>query len=131
MPANKLASSALAHFFTGLMKADGGLSISEEEKIEILIYKMRHLLPGDYEFTIDKTREVRQGEEFSSWVPNQHLEKGLEYLDQYVASGESEPDNFNGIMETLEIIMEVGSITPGEKQYIDRMNHEFSQKYLK
>ena len=131
MSADKLASSSLAHFFVGLMKADGGLSIAEEEKIEILIYKMRHLLPGDHEFTIDKTREVRQEEEFSSWLPNQHLEKGLEYLDEYVASGKSEPDHFSGIMETLEIIMEVGAITPGEKEYIDRMNREFTQKYIK
>ena len=131
MSSNRLASNSLAHFFVGLMKADGGLSISEEEKIEILIYKMRHHLPGNYEHTIEQTRGIRHAEEYASWVPGEHLEKGLEFLDKFVASGGSEPDHFTGIMETLEIIMEVGSITPGEKEYIDRMHREFTQKYIK
>ncbi len=123
------AAAALAHMLLGLIKADDGLSISEIEKIEILVYKMRHDLPADYEEIMKLIELFRTDEGYIKWTPDEHLDRGLMYFDQFVATGSALKSHFEALYDIFEIIVEVGTITSGEEKYLARIYREFTTKY--
>lgn len=125
----EVASAALAHILEGLIKADAGLSISEVEKIEILIYKMRHGLPAEYDDIMKMILHLNEDPDYKSWSPDDHLDKGLEYFDRFVNSGYANAIHLDAMYDLFEIIAEVGDLTPGEEKYLSRIYKEFSGKY--
>lgn len=124
-----VACAALAHILEGLIKADAGLSVSEIEKIEILIYKMRHGLPAEYDDIMKMIFQLNEDPDYSSWTPDDHLDKGLEFFDRFVTSGRANAVHLDSMYDLFEIIAEVGDLTEGEEKYLNRIYKEFSGKY--
>jgi len=122
------ATGALAHIFVGLIKADQGLSVSEVEKVEILIYKFRHDLPADYEEVHKTILAIHEDTDYKTWAPDDHLDKGMMAFDKFIASGESKPEHFENLYNLLEVVMEVGTISPGEERYLSRIYREFTSR---
>ena len=125
----EIACAALAHILGGLIKADAGLSVSEIEKIEILIYKMRHGLPADYDDIMKMILQLNEDPDYQSWKPENHLEKGLEFFDSFVKSGNANAVHLDAMYDLFEIIAEVGDLTPGEEEYLNKIYKEFTSKY--
>ncbi len=125
----EVACAALAHILEGLIKADAGLSVYEIEKIEILIYKMRHGLPAEYDDIMKMILHLHEDPDYKSWVPDTHLDKGLEYFDRFVNSGYANAIHLDAMYDLFEIIAEVGDLTEGEEKYLNRIYKEFSTKY--
>lgn len=123
------AAAALAHILGGLIKADAGLSVSELEKVEILIYKMRHGLPAEYEDIMKMIEQLNGDPDYVSWTPDDHLDRGLMYFDQFVNSGQANTIHLEAMYDLFEIIADVGDLTPGEERYLARIYREFTSKY--
>ena len=123
------ACAALAHILGGLIKADTGLSVSEVEKIEILVYKMRHGLPADYDDIMKMILQLNDDPDYKSWEPADHLEKGLEFFDKFVNSGQANAIHLDAMYDLFEIIAEVGELTEDEEKYLNRIYKEFTLKY--
>jgi len=125
---NQTGSAAIAHFFVGLMKADAGLSVAEERKVELLIYKMRHGLPGDYEITKEYLNQIQKDPDYQDWDPDRHGDEGLHYFDLFKQLDQSGEEYSEAILDLMEIVMEVGDVTPGEEKYLNRMREEFQKR---
>lgn len=125
----EVACAALAHILVGLIKADAGLSISEVEKIEILIYKMRHGLPAEYDDIMKMIFQINEDPDYKNWSPDDHLDKGLMFFDRFVNSGQANTIHLDAMYDLFEIVAEVGDLTPGEEKYLNRIFKEFTSKY--
>jgi hypothetical protein len=123
------AALALAHFFTGIVKADEGLQQNDVKKIHLIIYKMRHDLPGDYEKTTELMTRIMEDADYEGWNPDAHCDEGLKHFERFYTSGKCVPRHITGIFDLLEIIVEVGDVTEGEQTYIARINEEFNKRY--
>ncbi len=124
----ELASAALAHFFVGLIKADAGLSVAEERKVELLIYKMRHGLPGEYEQIIQFLHQIQKDPDYQSWDPDKHGDEGLRYFDKFCELEQNAQQYLDAILDLMEIIVEVGEVTAGEEKFLAKMNREFQKR---
>ncbi len=122
-----LYSAAIGHFFVGLVKADAGLSMAQIRKIELLIFKMKKQLPGKHERTIQFFHKIQEDPDYQSWTPEKHGTEGLRLFELAVAQDKPQKVEFyiEGLLETMEIIIDVGEVTPGEKRFLDRMQKEF------
>ncbi|MCE3006819.1 MAG: hypothetical protein LW884_00510 [Bacteroidetes bacterium] len=123
------ANAALAYFFRGLINADDGLSATQEKKIETLIYKMRNGLPGDYESIIDDMRLMKTDPDYASWEPLQFANTGLAHFDLFVESGEADDNQVMEVIETMDIIMEIGEVNQLELAYMKHIKREFDTRY--
>ncbi len=126
---NDLYSASMGHFFVGLLKADAGLSLAQIRKIELLIYKMRKQLPGKHERTILFFHKIQEDPDYQSWTPEKHGTEGLRLFELAVAMDKPQKVDFyvEGVLETMEIIIEVGDVTPGEERFLARMQKEFAR----
>jgi hypothetical protein len=125
----ELASAALGHFFFGLMKADAGLSSSEKDKVLILIYKFANIgLPGEYGKIADHIDSMENDEDYTSWSPEDHLQEGFRLYDAFRDTGEATAKHSEILLEALEIVMEVGTISPGEEAYLSAMQAGFANR---
>ncbi|MBX3102782.1 MAG: hypothetical protein KF690_09760 [Bacteroidetes bacterium] len=123
------ANAALGHFFRGLIKADDGLSETQEKKIETLIYKMRNGLPGNHERIIEHTRSMKGDSDYASWEPMKYADVGLSYFDKFVQSGEADENHIMEVIEVMDIIMEVGDVNAQEEAFMKHIKKEFSTRY--
>ena len=125
----EVASASLAHFFVGLIKADAGLSVAEVRKVELLIYKMRKMLPGEYEQIISFLHEIQQDNDYLDWNADRHGTEGLRLFDILLASNTLHYQRYiDSILELMEIIVEVGDISEGEEKFLARMFKEFGKR---
>lgn len=123
------ANVALAYFFRGLVNADDGLSAAQEKKIETLIYKMRNGLPGDHEIIIQDMRLMKDDADYASWEPKKFADQGLQYFDKFVESGEADENHVMEVIETMDIIMEIGDVNESELAYMQHIKKEFDRRY--
>ena len=124
---DQLYASALGHFFVGLVKADAGLSLAEIRKIELLIYKMRKELPGKYEEIIDLFHKIQKDTDYQDWTPEKHGTEGLNLFKEAIKGDENALNYLDAVLETMEIIIDVGEVTPGEHRFLMRMKKEFKE----
>jgi len=123
------ANGALVHIFKGLIKADEALSDKEKARINMIIYKMRHGLPGNHEKVIDDLEITDKDPDYNDWTPQKHGDLALELFDKFVESGGASEEHITTILDLLEIVMEVGGVTQTELTYLDRMKKEFVKRY--
>jgi hypothetical protein len=123
------ANASLVHIFKGLIQADQALTEREKARIQLIIYKMRHGLPGNHEKVISDLALIDSDRDYVNWTPDQHGDVALELFDKFVASGQADETHITSILDLLEIIMEVGGVTASEQAYLERMNREFTQRY--
>lgn len=127
--AEDYAKMALVHFFVGLIKADAGLSKAEIDKIKIIIYKMDRGLPVKYDEIKPTLEAMAADEDFKLWKPEMHLEKAFEFLTKFHNMPAYRSSHLEALWEIMEMIMEVGTITEGERVYMDAVMNEFINKY--
>ncbi len=123
------AGAALAHFFIGLMKADGYISKAEERKVEILVNKFRRGLPCTSEEVIDAQSGILQNDQFKDWMPKEHLDAGFDQFDQFVKSDTATEEHMATIVEMLEILAEVDGVTDSEVLFLDMIREGMSSRY--
>jgi hypothetical protein len=123
------ATTALSHFFIGLMKADGIVTQAEERKVEILIHKFQRGMPASEEETRDRLKELRDDNSTQGMFPIDHLTAGFAAFDKFVESGEALEAHMTTIVEMLDILMEVDGVSDSETLYMDRMRQEFQSRY--
>lgn len=128
IPPAKYANLAIAHFLTGLVKADGYVSQAEERKIEILVHKFRHGLPGTPDTIVDDVALVR-GPRYEKHMPMDHLEDGFQNFDEFVKTGEADAEHMETIVEMMDILSEVDGISQSEKLYMERIREGFKKRY--
>jgi hypothetical protein len=128
IPGVKYANMALAHFLVGLVKADGYISQAEERKIEILVHKFRHGLPGETETILADVALVRS-ERFEKLMPIDHVTEGFVHFDAFVKSGDAEAEHMETIIEMLTILAEVDGVSASEKLYMDKIKEGFKKRY--
>ncbi len=120
---------AVAHFFLGLMKADGGISVDEVNEIKILLYKFRHNLPGEYESNFELLEQLKQDPEFSKWDHYQHLDYGLNCWEEFRNSVGANPGILDSIFMIIEILSEIDEVANEEKVYMEKMASEFKERF--
>lgn len=128
IPPARYANLALAHFLVGLVKADGYISQAEERKMEILVHKFRHGLPGEPESLMGDIALLRS-DRFDKHMPIDHITDGFQNFDEFVKSGEADPEHMESIIEMLEVLSEVDGVSASEKLYMDRIREGFKQRY--
>jgi len=128
---DEFADSAIVHLIVGLLKSDPDLGDVETRKAKLLIYKFRHGLPGSYDEMSAQMEQCLADADYKSWKPFTHLERAFGYFDKYVELGLAKSGHIQAVIDLLEVVMEVGEITPEEKQYLDRVTHEFAERYGK
>lgn len=121
--------AGVIHFFVGLMKADGGISVAEIEKIKILIYKFRTRLPGDYETIRELMEKVLEDYDYKDWDGDKHFEKGLEYWNHYFRKGKSDDSQLEAILDILELVGEIDEMSELEQSFIDRVRQNFVERF--
>jgi hypothetical protein len=123
------AGAALAHWFVGLMKADGYISSAEERKVEILVHKFRRGLPCTSEDVLESQAAIMTDATYGEWRPKQHLDSGFERFDTFVKSGDATEDHMSTILEMLEILAEVDGVTDTEQLFLDLIREGFLNRY--
>ncbi|MFN7708040.1 MAG: hypothetical protein ACK5QE_05195 [Sphingobacteriia bacterium] len=123
------AKMSIVHFFVGLIKADAGLSKAEIEKIKIIIYKMDRGLPVKYPDIKPALEQMASDEDYKLWKPELHLEKAFYFLDRFHAMPAYRKEHLAALWSFMEVVMEVGEITQGEKVYMDRVMQTFRESY--
>ena len=119
---------ALAHFFVGMLLSDPDLSETEMKKIDIIIYKMRHGLPGKHELMMDVFKHMRHDDTAMALSPEYHLNRGLELLDSYAAAGLLKDVHLEALMDLLDVIAEVGEVTEEEELYLQQARQAFNDR---
>lgn len=127
--AEDYAKMYLVHFFVGLIKADGGLSTAEIDKIKIIIYKMDRGLPVKYPEIKPTLEAMIADADFKLWSPDLHREKAFEFLAKFHEMPAYRKSHLEALWEIMEIIMEVGDITEGEQAYMDAVLKVFTETY--
>ena len=120
---------AVVHFFLGLMKADGGISVDEVNEVKILLYKFRHNLPGEYETNFELLEKLKGEPSVSSWDHYKHLDHGLACWEEFRASRGAKPNILDSIFMIIEILSEIDEITNEEKVFMEKMANEFSKRF--
>jgi hypothetical protein len=123
------AGAALAHWFVGLMKADGYISSAEERKVEILVHKFRRGLPCTSEDVLESQAVILKDAAFGEWRPKEHLDSGFDQFDIFVKSGDATEDHMSTILEMLEILAEVDGVTDTEQLFLDLIREGFLKRY--
>lgn len=123
------ASAALAHFFIGLMKADGNLSASELKKVDALLHRFDQSLPAPADDVIADLNLLNADANFGGWHAGNHLDQAFVHFDQFVESGGARPGHLDTIADLVEILMEVDTVLPGEEMFLKQMKARFNEKY--
>jgi len=123
------ASVALAHFFVGLMKADGNLSTAEMKKVDSLLHRFDQSLPARAEDVIADLTTLTTHADFKDLHAGNHLDQAFVHFDEFVESGEARPGHLDTISDLVEILMEVDTVLPGEEMFLRQMKTRFNEKY--
>lgn len=123
------ASAALAHFFVGLMKADGNLSNTELKKVESLLHRFDQSLPAPADDIIADLTLLTTAEEFKALHAGNHLDQAFIHFDEFVEQGGARPGHLDTISDLIEILMEVDTVLPGEEMFLRQMKARFNEKY--
>ncbi len=123
------ASAALAHFFIGLMKADGNLSGAELKKVDALLHRFDQSLPAPADDVVADLNALTVDPNFGNWHAGNHLDQAFVHFDQFVESGAARPGHLDTISDLVEILMEVDTVLPGEEMFLKQMKARFNEKY--
>ncbi|MDX2061900.1 MAG: hypothetical protein SFY70_02445 [Bacteroidia bacterium] len=123
------ANLAISHIFMGLMKIDGAVTLEEERKLQMLLRKLGHNLPGTPEGILANIDEIQTDAELMAWAPEQHLEAAFVFFDEFVSSGEATADHTDAVIDLAEVLSEVDGVSPGEARYLQALGHRFTQQY--
>lgn len=123
------ATSALAHFFVGLMKVDGLITVDETSKLSILVRKFSYGLPASPDAILIATESVLAADDFAKWKPNEHLEEALKYYHLFVESGRARNEHHTTLLDLLDILADVDGLSENEQLYLKRMQEHFAQRY--
>lgn len=128
-PASAAAGAAIAHFFIGLMKADGYISEGEQKKVKILAHKFERNLPCSEDEVIDAQSTILQDNAHATWMPKEHLDAGFAQFDTFVQSDTATEEHMSTIVEMLEILAEVDGVTDSEMLFLDMIREGMSSRY--
>lgn len=127
-PDNYLAIQALAHFFLGLMKADGYISLEERSKLSYLLNTYLRDLPCSPEELSQEIYALEHDVLCSSWESQLHLQAGLQAYDGYSATQQAGKMATSSVLEVLERLMEVDGIMETEVLFLMQLREGLSQR---
>ena len=120
---------AVVHFFLGLMKADGGISVDEVNQIKILFHKFRHNLPGNEDSNFVLLQKLKAEPSVKSWDHYQHLDHGLTCWQEFRDSAGAKPQILDSIFMIIEILSEIDETTNEEQVFMQKMADEFQKRF--
>lgn len=123
------AQAALAHFFLGLMKADGNISTAETGKIDILYGKFKGQLPGDPDHNRTIFKKLHREPGLEAWTPSMHLDAGIGYWEEYYSSGLADEGNLEALFLMIEVLADVDEIMDEEVDYIQTLQKRIAEKF--
>lgn len=122
-------SFAVAHFLAGLMKIDGLITKDEKSKVDLLVRRFRSGMPGSPEVVMENLDIIYQDPDFKHFMPNQHMDAGFVFFDDFVASGEAKESHISMILDLVDLLKEVGGSSESELLYLERLAEEFGKRY--
>ena len=126
---DELAAEAFAHFLTGMMKADGVVSLAEEEKVADLLYKYRKSLPAEGAPIVYHVQAIKNDLTRVYWTAHQHLDAGFKAFDEFVMSGGERLSYVLVLREMMHMLMEVDGIDEEEATFMKKMEAEVVYRY--
>ncbi len=123
------AGAAIAHFFIGLMKADGIITPAEKTKVKILAHKFQRNLPCNEDEVMSAQEAILDNSTHNTWMPKEHLDAGFGAFDTFVNTETANEDHISAILEMLEILAEVDGVTDTEMLYLDMIREGMSARY--
>lgn len=123
------ASLALSHLFMGIMKIDGAITLEEERKLEILLHKLGHDLPGDQAQILENLDVILEDPDMKNWTPQQHLDGCFVFFDEFVASGQATAKHIDSVIDMADLLTEVDGVSPGEIVYLEKIVEGFNFRY--
>lgn len=123
------AALAFAHFLTGMMKADGHVSLAEEEKVADLLYNYKDVIPGQTYAIQRQVSAIKDEKKYTNWNAHQHLEEGFIAFDRFVADGGVSLGYMLVLRELLRLLMEVDGIDEQEIRFMQKMESEVVRRY--
>lgn len=129
--ADQLAAEAMAHFFLGMMKADGVITEQEEQKMKSLSQRYEDDLPCSFKSVLEHLDFLRTDLSYDRWNPTEHLVSGLDLLDRFIAMSGFSRRHLTNLMEMLEEVMHEDGIDESERSYFGSMEKELTKRFLK
>lgn len=123
------AATAFAHFLVGMMKADGHMSLAEEEKVADLLYNYKDVIPGQTYAIQRQVGSIKQEPRYTAWNAHQHLEEGFLAFDRFVEEGGVSLGYMLVLRELMRLLMEVDGIDQGEIAFMQKMESEIIRRY--
>lgn len=135
MPARRyaadIAAQALAHLFLGLMKADGMITPAEEAQMLAIQQNYKDELPCSFTAILENIDRLRADAAIHEWLPNQHLERGMQRLDAFIEHSSLSRSYVTSLMEMLDSVMEQDGIDANEAEYLRQVERELTRRFLR
>jgi hypothetical protein len=125
---NSMAVQALAHFFLGLMKADGFISLEERSKLNYLLNFYLRDLPCSPEELSQEIYALEHDPLCEKWESGLHLSAGLAAFDDYKKAGPTSNMATSSILDVLQRLMEVDGIMDTEVLFLMQLREGLSQR---
>jgi hypothetical protein len=121
---------ALSHLLMGLIKADGDISEKESRRVEELVEQNPKFLPLKLRARIiADVQDMIADESYLKWDAYKHYNRGMEYFDDYVQSGQASTEHVKEALHMLGQVMEVNGIDDKEKAFYENLLEDFQRKY--
>ena len=129
--AEQFAAEAMAHFFLGMMKADGVITTAEELKMMQLSHLHEDELPCSFRKVMEQIEFLRSDLSYDRWKSEEHLQSGLDLLDKFIALSGFTRSHVTNLMELLEEVMTEDGIDESERKYFSAMEKELTVRFMK
>ncbi len=128
--AEGIAAEAMAHFFLGLMKADGMITKAEEARMLHFSTTYKEELPCALPPVLDHINYLRKDPTYEKWPPTEHMSEGLILLDRFISMKGFLRSYLTNLMDMLEMLMEEDGVDDNETHYIKKMEDELTRRFL-
>lgn len=129
--AEGIAAEAMAHFFLGLMKADGQITPAEEQRMRHFSLTYKEELPCELGPVLAHINFLRKDPTYDKWHPNEHIDTGMVLLDKFIAMRGFMRSYITNLMDMLEELMQEDGVDENESQYLKRMESGLTQRFIR
>lgn len=128
--AEGIAAEAMAHFFLGLMKADGVITHAEEQRMLHFSHTYKEELPCKLGPVLAHINYLRKDPTYEQWQPSYHIDTGMVLLDKFIAMRGFMRSYITNLMDMLEQLMEEDGVDENETDYLKRMESGLMQRFI-
>jgi hypothetical protein len=129
--AEGIAAEAMAHFFLGLMKADGQITPAEEQRMRHFSISYKEELPCELGPVLAHINYLRKDPTYDKWLPAEHIDTGMVLLDKFIAMRGFMRSYITNLMDMLEELMQEDGVDENEAIYLKRMESGLTQRFIK